>query len=614
MATETPLKDVTNAPDENEMTADKEQQSMASVVGRLDSIKADLAGLAGRLSKAASNMATAENSLLQSGDKGDTVLTAELQAKVESLQASLKQAAAERVTEVTIAEHRHLQEIASLKQRHEQEVEKLQAEITALKLQLQEIKFDMANQKAQAVAAAADAQALADLNASLAAMAKAAMAKVAQTAEQAIQTAEPKEGEEVTMEEEEHRASSEPEEGLSAQPAGESEQDAAEPASEEAEQNAAELAPLPPPTAEEETLLAMQVEGSGEEAQAVVEEAEEKSGQSNTTAACTTTAKGEEEDDDSMQELGEQGETAALVEEEPGLGQEDQEQEPTRPSKRPKTAKAQEEKEEEREQQSAAAAPARPVGFVGKVSKNTVAQIKDIRKALKDLDPDWNKRSQAMIKLEKMVKEEGVMLMEGWKAQEEKLREPLAVQSTDLRSSIIKQVCGLLVEMAASAGNQFDDSVAYLLPTLFKLLYVSIKVIAQSGDQCIRGILEHTHSPKLLQPMFQGSKDSHSVVRKSCCDYLALYLNQAPATEVVSEQNLRELEEVCVELTQDADAATRVSARALYEAFCVKYVARGKALWDRLSAQTQKTLTQERKKVASKGGAAAPNKRRRSKC
>lgn len=137
---------------------------------------------------------------------------------------------------------------------------------------------------------------------------------------------------------------------------------------------------------------------------------------------------------------------------------------------------------EEKEKESVSNSP------TVKISKFYVKEIKECRKALRDLDPDWTKRSNAILKLEKLVKEDRIMQMDGWNHQAEKLREPLSIQLTDLRSSIIKQMCSLLSSMAESAANKFDDLFVYLFPSLQKLLYASIKVKTIINN-CAHGIV-----------------------------------------------------------------------------------------------------------------------------
>src|SRR5688572_8331696 len=74
-------------------------------------------------------------------------------------------------------------------------------------------------------------------------------------------------------------------------------------------------------------------------------------------------------------------------------------------------------------------------------------------------------------------------------------------QLQDLRSSVIREACRTLLTMAHVSGALFHEHMAFYLPILFSRLYVTIKIISQSSHDCIRALLERSHTVKSLEPV-----------------------------------------------------------------------------------------------------------------
>eukprot|EP00457_Paulinella_chromatophora_P002725 gb/GEZN01002730.1/.p1 GENE.gb/GEZN01002730.1/~~gb/GEZN01002730.1/.p1 ORF type:complete len:646 (+),score=160.48 gb/GEZN01002730.1/:23-1960(+) len=621
-----PMQDTTNKAN----GADKENSAAEKMRNIFEKVQVDILGLSKRLTKAAHTIDSANTIVQNCGTAEESAAAQQLTQQVEKLQANLKAAMEEKKLEMSRIDEAHREVISALKLQHLEEVEGLRSEIRNLKIQIQQIIADAAEARAAVALKQTEDEerealtASQDVAISLENIANKLVADVDMSLEGEVVENETENPANTVMAEESERKPEQKERKLEAGTLeadyNENIQDFSalhlpEPTAEELELLNAPTTPAaptpttpPPPTSTTPptpttststplpltpTTLFSTTQVISELSLDPVEEVAVVSSpdpltplpSQPPTPPCEEKEGGREEED----KEGGGGEQEMLATDESG------ETGIQRPTKRCKKNN----QDEDITPEKVFIPEPEPTGPLVKMSKNTAAQLKEIRKALKDLDPDWSKRSQALAKLEKMVIEEKVMLMDGWRAQEEKLREPLAVQATDLRSSIIKQVTGLLVEMSLCAKNRFDEGFAYLIPTLLKLLYVSIKVISLSGDQCLKAVLQNTHTPKLLPPLFLGCKDSHGACRKGCVEYLGIYLTQALAIgETFSEANIRELEDTIVDSTQDADASTRMAARQLYELFCKKYSAKGGLLWDRLTVQTQKTITLERKKPA----------------
>ena len=74
----------------------------------------------------------------------------------------------------------------------------------------------------------------------------------------------------------------------------------------------------------------------------------------------------------------------------------------------------------------------------------------------------------------------------------------LGAQLLDLRSTVVRSACRLLVVLGEALGRQFQDFVVFYLPRLLSRLYVTVKVISNSSDQCIHSLLIATRPIKCI--------------------------------------------------------------------------------------------------------------------
>jgi hypothetical protein len=57
----------------------------------------------------------------------------------------------------------------------------------------------------------------------------------------------------------------------------------------------------------------------------------------------------------------------------------------------------------------------------------------------------------------------------------------LCTQLQDKRSSLVKEVCSIICEMARMLGDTFDPAAVKLIPTLLSLTFVTIRVISAAA-------------------------------------------------------------------------------------------------------------------------------------
>lgn len=230
------------------------------------------------------------------------------------------------------------------------------------------------------------------------------------------------------------------------------------------------------------------------------------------------------------------------------------------------------------------------------------------RKVIKTIEAEWTDRNKAMERIGAVIQTDGLLEHAMWPGEMDKIQRCLTTQLSDLRSGVVKVATNLMTTMSEMMGAAFGDTLAHLLPALYKGLYVTIKAISSASENCIMKCLENTFSSKLLAPLLAGMRDAHAIVRARCSHYLILFLGKADEEEgqlqaTIGPSNLSKLCDGISTNIEYSDNHVRSSTRALFQAFSEKFPVDAVRLYENFSSQTQKTLTRE-------SGAAKKKKRK----
>ncbi|KAK6164370.1 hypothetical protein DH2020_001234 [Rehmannia glutinosa] len=166
-------------------------------------------------------------------------------------------------------------------------------------------------------------------------------------------------------------------------------------------------------------------------------------------------------------------------------------------------------------------------------------------------DKDWSVRIAAMQRVEGLVIG-GAADYSCFRGLLKQLVAPLSTQLSDRRSSIVKQACHLLSFLSKDLLGDFEACAEMFIPVLFKLVVITVLVIAESADNCIKTF------PALPRIVDCAKNDRNAVLRASitlCCEYALLILEYwADAPEIHRSADLYEdLLRCCV-----ADAMSEV--------------------------------------------------------
>ncbi|KAF8007026.1 hypothetical protein BT93_K1129 [Corymbia citriodora subsp. variegata] len=207
-------------------------------------------------------------------------------------------------------------------------------------------------------------------------------------------------------------------------------------------------------------------------------------------------------------------------------------------------------------------------------------------------DKDWSVRIAAMQRIEALVSG-GAADYPCFKGLLKQLVGPLSTQLSDRRSSIVKQACHLLCFLSKELLGDFEACAELFIPVLFKLVVITVLVIAESADNCIKTMLRNCKVSRVLPRLADCAKnDRNAVLRARCCEYALLVLEQWPdAPEIQRSADLFEdLIRCCV---ADAMSEVRSTARMCYRMFSKTWPERSRRLFLTLDPAIQRTINEE---------------------
>lgn len=220
--------------------------------------------------------------------------------------------------------------------------------------------------------------------------------------------------------------------------------------------------------------------------------------------------------------------------------------------------------------------------------------IREIEKIASILVPekDWSVRIAAMQKVEGLISG-GAADYPCFRGLLKQLVGPLSTQLSDRRSSIVKQACHLLCFLSKELLGDFEACAETFIPVLFKLVVITVLVIAESADNCIKTMLRNCKVPRVLPRIADCAKNDRSaILRARCCEYALLILEHWPdAPEIQRSADLYEdFIRCCV---GDAMSEVRSTARMCYRMFAKTWPERSRRLFSSFDPVIQRIINEE---------------------
>ncbi|TKY52810.1 CLIP-associated protein [Spatholobus suberectus] len=223
--------------------------------------------------------------------------------------------------------------------------------------------------------------------------------------------------------------------------------------------------------------------------------------------------------------------------------------------------------------------------------KELIRQIDKIASTLVP-EKDWSIRIAAMQRIEGLVLG-GAADYPCFCGLLKQLVGPLSTQLSDRRSSIVKQACHLLCFLSKDLLGDFEACAELFIPVLLKLVVITVLVIAESADNCIKTMLRNCKVARVLPRIADCAKnDRNAVLRARCCDYALLILEHWPdAAEINRSADLYEdMIRCCV---SDAMSEVRSTARMCYRMFAKTWPERSRRLFSSFDPAIQRLINEE---------------------
>ncbi|OIW05075.1 hypothetical protein TanjilG_06211 [Lupinus angustifolius] len=220
--------------------------------------------------------------------------------------------------------------------------------------------------------------------------------------------------------------------------------------------------------------------------------------------------------------------------------------------------------------------------------------IREVEKIASTLVPekDWSIRIATMQRIEGLVLG-GAADYPCFRGLLKQLIGPLSTQLSDRRSSIVKQACHLLCFLSKELLGDFEACAEIFIPVLFKLVVITVLVIAESSDNCIKTMLRNCKVARVLPRIADCAKnDRNAILRARCCEYALLVLEHWPdAPEVHRSADLYEdMIKCCV---KDAMSEVRSTARMCYRMFAKTWPERSRRLFLSFDPVIQRLINEE---------------------
>lgn len=207
-------------------------------------------------------------------------------------------------------------------------------------------------------------------------------------------------------------------------------------------------------------------------------------------------------------------------------------------------------------------------------------------------EQDWSVRMAAMQRIGGLVYG-GAVEYACFPSLVKNLVGPLSQQLGDRRSSIVKQACHLLSLLSKELLGDFEPCAESFIPVLFKLVVITVLVIAESADTCIKTMLRNCRVARTLPRIIDNAKnDRNSVLRARCCEYALLVLEQWSESPEI--QRLVELYEDLIKCcVGDAMSEVRSTARMCFRLFAKCWPDRARQLFASFDPVIQRLINEE---------------------
>ncbi|KAL2153301.1 hypothetical protein VTH82DRAFT_4456 [Thermothelomyces myriococcoides] len=231
---------------------------------------------------------------------------------------------------------------------------------------------------------------------------------------------------------------------------------------------------------------------------------------------------------------------------------------------------------------------------------NTSRELEDILREMnpyfedKETEHNWMKREESITKLRRMIAGNAVtdfhdQFLAGLRA----FLDSIVKAVVSLRTSLAKEGCGLVQDIANAYGPAMDPMVEILMQTFIKLAAGTKKITASLANTTVDTIISRvTYTNRIMQHVWFACQDKNVQPRLYAAGWLdTLLKKEAHHKNHVEHTGGLDLIEKCIKKgLADANPGVRTKMRATYWTFARIWPARAEVIMNGLDATAAKLL------------------------
>ncbi|UKZ60176.1 uncharacterized protein TrAtP1_001461 [Trichoderma atroviride] len=215
----------------------------------------------------------------------------------------------------------------------------------------------------------------------------------------------------------------------------------------------------------------------------------------------------------------------------------------------------------------------------------------------KESEQNWMKREQSVVTLRRLVAGNAPAdLLDTFAAGLKVLLDGIIKAASSLRTSLSKEGCSLVQEIANAFGPAMDPLVELLMQTFMKLSANTKKITSQMANAVIDAILSKvTYTPRLMQHIWGAVQDKNVQPRTYAAGWLTILIRkEAHHKNHIEHSGGVDLIEKCIKKSLgDANPGVREKMRATYWTYWGVWPGRADAFMADLEPTAQKLLLRD---------------------
>lgn len=210
-----------------------------------------------------------------------------------------------------------------------------------------------------------------------------------------------------------------------------------------------------------------------------------------------------------------------------------------------------------------------------------------------DIVIDWKKREASLKRLGGIILGNFGHSNSFIKYYNQKLYINLSIQMADLRSSLMKEACRIVVLAGKELGILIESAVEKMLTqyVLYKLAGSANKVISENSANCIYHLVKYVQSGKIIGRVCEQVQSKGNSVRLRCGQAIMVIAGEYPSGLINKNQQL--LEDSMRSLMSDPNGDVRSSARKAFLVYKSKYPTQAGIFFNLLEKNVQKAILED---------------------